>query len=82
MGDLSVNVILFKERIMFKSHLVKSDRRVLRINRLDIYAEPVLSLDYSATVSAAKLPRTLLILGFYGINLNSYFTLQSCSSDI
>ncbi len=53
MGDLSINVILFKEKIMFKSLLVKSNYRDLRINKLDIYVAPVLSTDYSATVLAA-----------------------------
>ncbi len=55
MGDLSINVILFMEKIMLKSHLVKTDYRDLRITKLDIYVAPVLSTDYSATVLAAKM---------------------------
>ncbi len=37
MGDLSVIFSLFKTKIMFKSHLVKSNHRTLRKNLLSAF---------------------------------------------
>ncbi len=48
MGDLSVNFVFFREKIMFKSHKIKSNNRVLRKNNVDTY-------DYRATVLGAKM---------------------------
>ncbi len=55
MGDLSVIFIIFKEKIMFKSHLIKSDHRVLRKNEADTYGQPVFAPDYSAPGLATKM---------------------------
>jgi len=49
MCDLSVIVL------MFKSCLIKSNDRVLKINEVDTYWAPVFATDYSSTVSAAKM---------------------------
>jgi hypothetical protein len=43
-----------KEKIMFKSHQIKSNHIVLRKNDVDTYRAPVFGPDYSATVLAAK----------------------------
>jgi hypothetical protein len=40
MGDLSVNFYFFMEKIMFKSHLIKSNLRVPRKNKVDIFRAP------------------------------------------
>ncbi len=47
-GDLSVNFVFFREKIMFKSHKIKSNFRVLRKNKVNAY-------DYRPTVLAAKM---------------------------
>ncbi len=44
MGDLSVIFLPSEEKIMLKSHLIKSDHRVLRKNKIDSYGAPVLPL--------------------------------------
>jgi len=49
MGDKSVNVLLFKEKIMLKSPFMKSNHRVLSKN-VYTYGAPVFAPDYSATV--------------------------------
>ncbi len=41
MGDLSVIFYIFKEKIMFKYHKIKSNHRVLRKNQVDTCAPPV-----------------------------------------
>jgi hypothetical protein len=40
---------------MFKSHLIKSNHRVLRKNEVDTYGAPVFASDYSTTVLATKM---------------------------
>jgi hypothetical protein len=40
---------------MFKSHLIKSDHRVLRKNEADTYGPPVFAPDYSAAGLATKM---------------------------
>jgi hypothetical protein len=44
MGDLSIIVLLIKEKIMFKSHKIESNHRVLRKNKVDTYGATVLHL--------------------------------------
>jgi hypothetical protein len=44
MGDFSENILLFKEKIMFKSLLIKSRHRVLRKNEVYIYGAPILQM--------------------------------------
>jgi hypothetical protein len=39
--DLSVKILLLKEKIIFKSHLIKSDHRVLRKNKVYTYGATV-----------------------------------------
>ncbi len=41
---LSVNGLLIKEKVMFKSHLIKSNYRVLGKNKVNTYGVPVLHL--------------------------------------
>ncbi len=41
MGDWNV-FFTFKEKIMFKSHLIKSNHRVLGKNKVDTYGAPIL----------------------------------------
>ncbi len=55
MSDLSVIFLLFKDKIMFKSQLIKSDYRVLREIYEDTYRTPVFAPDYSATVLTTKM---------------------------
>ncbi len=55
MGDLSVIFYLFKEKIMFKNHLIKSNHRVLKKNEVYTYGSPFFAPDYSATGLAAKM---------------------------
>ncbi len=45
MGDLSVNLLLLEEKIMFKSHSLKSNHRVPKKNKVDIYGAPVFAPD-------------------------------------
>ncbi len=44
MNDLSINCLLIKKKIIFKSHLIKSNHRVLRKNKVETYGAPVLYL--------------------------------------
>ncbi len=46
-GGFSVNFVHFKENIIFKSHLMKSNSRVLGKNKVDIYRASVFTPDYS-----------------------------------
>ncbi len=39
---IDINFLLFKEKIMFKSHLLKLNHRVLGKNKVDTYGAPVL----------------------------------------
>jgi hypothetical protein len=55
MGDLSVIFYLFKEKIMFKNHLIKSNHKVLKKNEVDTYGPPVFAPDCSTTGLAAKM---------------------------
>ena len=55
MGDLSVFFYFFKEKIVFKTLLVKSKIRVLRKNKVDTYEAPVFAPDYSTTVLSAQM---------------------------
>ncbi len=43
---------------MFKSHLIKSNHRVLRKNEVDTYGAQVFANDYSAIVLEAKMCTT------------------------
>jgi hypothetical protein len=52
-NDLRVFFYFFKVKIMFKSHQIKSNHRVLRKNEVEIYGAPVFATDYSAIVLAA-----------------------------
>ncbi len=53
--DLSEFFLLFKEKIMFKSHYIKPNHRVQRKNEVDTYGASVFAPDYSVTASTAKL---------------------------
>jgi hypothetical protein len=55
MGNLSVFVLHFKEKIMFIIHVIKSNHTVLRKNEVDTYGPPVFAPDYSTTGLAAKM---------------------------
>jgi|APCry1669193181_1035450.scaffolds.fasta_scaffold1020167_1 hypothetical protein len=55
MGDLSVIFYFLKEKIIFKSHLMESNNRVLRRNGVDTYGVPVFAPDFSPTVLAANM---------------------------
>ncbi len=46
---------LFKEKITFKCHKIKSNHRVLRKNDVDTYGAPVFALDYSSAGLAPKM---------------------------
>ncbi len=43
--DLGVKFLLFKDKIMFKSHLIKSNYRVLWIDKVFTYGASVLGPD-------------------------------------
>jgi hypothetical protein len=43
-SDLTVKILMFEEKIMIKSHLIKSNYRVLRENNVDNYGAPILHL--------------------------------------
>ena len=45
----------FKDKIPFKSHLVKSNHRVLRKNKVDTYGAPVFAPYYSPIVLVTKM---------------------------
>jgi hypothetical protein len=51
---LSVIFYFLKEKIIFKSHEIKSNHRVLK-NEVDAYGPPVFTHDYSATDLTAKM---------------------------
>jgi hypothetical protein len=55
MSDLSLNFLLFKEKIVFKSHQIKSNHKVIRRNKVDTYGAAIFAPDYSATVLAAQI---------------------------
>ncbi len=55
MGDLRVIFCFFKEKIMYKSHEIKSNHRVLRKKYLETYGASVFAPDYIATVLAAQM---------------------------
>jgi hypothetical protein len=55
MGDLSKCFTFLKDKIIFKSHKIKSNHRVLRKNEVDTYGSLVFAPDYSNTGLAAKL---------------------------
>ncbi len=44
MGDFSIFIFLFEKKITLKSHLIKSNHRFLRKNKVDTYGAPVLDL--------------------------------------
>jgi hypothetical protein len=50
MGDLSVNFLLSREKIMFKYHLIKSDPWVLQKNEVDPCGPTVFAHDNNSTV--------------------------------
>jgi hypothetical protein len=54
-GDLSVIFFHFKEKILFKNHLIKSNHRVTRKNEVDTHGPPVFAPDYRATGLTAKM---------------------------
>ncbi len=45
MDDLSVIFLIFKEKIMFKSHFIKPNHRVQRKNEVDNYGPPLFASD-------------------------------------
>jgi hypothetical protein len=51
----SINFLLFKEKIIFKSHLINSNHRFPRKNKVDTYGAQVFAPDQSAAVLAAKM---------------------------
>ncbi len=57
--DLGVKFLLFKDKIMFKSHLIKSNHRVLWINKVFTYGASVLAPD-STTVLAANMSTNVI----------------------
>ncbi len=46
MGDFSIIFLLYNEKIMFKSHYIKSNHRVLMKNIVDTHGAPVFAPDY------------------------------------
>jgi hypothetical protein len=46
---LSVILLLFKEKLLFKSHFIQSNHRVLRKNIVYTYGAPVLYLSIAMT---------------------------------
>jgi hypothetical protein len=52
-----------KEKIMFKSHQIKSNHRVLMKNEVDTHRAPAFAPDYIANVLAAK-----SVLSIYAVN--------------
>ncbi len=55
MGELSVKCVLFKEKIMLISQLIKSNYGVLSKHRVDARGAPVFATDYSTTVIATEM---------------------------
>jgi hypothetical protein len=55
MSNLSLIVLLLKEKIMFRSQKIKSDNRVRRKNKANTCRAPVFAPDYSTTCLAAKM---------------------------
>ncbi len=55
LGDLCVIFLLLKEETRFKIYLIKSNHRVLRKNKVDIYGASIFVPDNCATVLAAKM---------------------------
>jgi hypothetical protein len=55
MGDLIVLFYFLKEKIMLKSHQIKSIHRVQRKNLVDTYGAPVFAPDYFTIGIAAKM---------------------------
>jgi len=52
---MSGKSLQFKEKIVFKSQLLKSNHRVQSKNSVDTYEAPVFAPDYMATVLVAKM---------------------------
>ncbi len=55
MGDLSAIFLLFKEIILFKSHLIRSTQGGPKKNAEHTFGAPVFAPDYSATILVAKM---------------------------
>jgi hypothetical protein len=55
MGDLIFHFLLFEEKIIFKSYLIKSSHIVPRKNKVHTYGELVFAPYYSATLLVAKI---------------------------
>ena len=55
MQSFEFNILLFKKKIMFKSHKIKSEHRVVIKNEVDTYGAPVFASDYSVTGLATKM---------------------------
>ncbi len=55
MGDKSVFFYFFKEKIMFQSHQIKSNHRVLRKNKEHAYRAQSVASDYTASVLAVQI---------------------------
>ncbi len=53
MGDLRVNLLPFKEKLVFKSHYIRSKHRVPRKNKVDTYG--TFAPDYGTTHLATKM---------------------------
>ncbi len=55
MGDLIVFCYFLKQKIMFKSHQIKSNHRVLLKNKVNTYKAQVCAPNHSTTALAAKM---------------------------
>jgi len=55
MSALRVIIYLFEEKIMLKSHLIKSNHRVLRKNEVYTYGPPVFACYYTITLLKATM---------------------------
>jgi hypothetical protein len=54
MENLILYLVVFKEKIMFKSHYIKSSHRAVWKYKIDTHGAPVLEPGYSATVLVAS----------------------------
>jgi hypothetical protein len=54
-GNMSVKCLLFKEKIMFKNQLIKSNLRVVGKKQSETYGAPVFAPDCNETFFVAKM---------------------------
>ncbi len=71
MQSFEINILLFKTKIMFKSHKIKSDHRAPRKNKVDAYEATAFAPDIALLFKQPKCvlsPITVIlcILHFYG----------------